>query len=73
MVFKLASFALRFPQWCFSLRFLHSVFRNGILACVFDGRALLELQHDGPHAGHVFGVLGRLGIEVAQLGHALPF
>ncbi len=42
------------------------------LACVFNGRTLLQLQHDGPHAGHVFGVFVRLGVEVAQLGHALP-
>ena len=33
---------------------------------------MLQLQHDGPHPGHVLGVLRRLGVEVAQLRDALP-
>lgn len=43
-----------------------------MLSCVLDRRVLLELQHDGPHPGHVLGLLARLGVEVAQLGHAVP-
>jgi hypothetical protein len=39
------------------------------LASVLDRRVLLQLQHDGPHPGHVLRVLRRLGAEVAQLGH----
>ena len=52
---------------------LRNAFSACVLACVFDRRALLQLQHDGPHAGHVLGVFGRFGIEVAELWHALPF
>ena len=34
--------------------------------------SLLQLQDDGPHPAHVLRVLGRLGVEVAQLGDPLP-
>lgn len=38
------------------------------------GRAspLLELEDDGPHPGHVLRVLGRLRVEVTELGNPLP-
>ena len=36
------------------------------------GGSLLELEEDGPHAAHVFGVLAVLGVEVAHPAHSLP-
>lgn len=37
-----------------------------------DERRLLQGNEDGAHAGHVFGLLAGLGVEVAQPRHPLP-
>lgn len=37
-----------------------------------DQRRLLEGDEDGAHAGHIFGLLAGLGVEVAEARHTLP-
>lgn len=37
-----------------------------------DQWGLLEGDEDRAHAGHVFGLLAGLGVEVAEPGHPLP-
>ncbi len=42
------------------------------LGCLTDKRGLLQGDEDGAHAGHIFGLLARLGVEVAEPSHPLP-
>lgn len=42
------------------------------LGCLADKRGLLQGDEDGAHAGHVFGLLAGLGVEVAEPGHPFP-
>lgn len=42
------------------------------LGCLADQRGLLQGDEDGAHAGHVFGLLAGLGVEVAEPSHPLP-
>ena len=43
-----------------------------LLVGLANERLLFELQKNGTHAAHVLGVLVGLGVEVAELGHAVP-
>ena len=40
--------------------------------CLADQRRLLQGDEDGAHAGHIFGLLAGLGVEVAEPSHTLP-
>lgn len=42
------------------------------LGCLADQRGLLKRDEDGAHAGHIFGLLAGLGVEVAEPSHPLP-